>query len=706
MEFGATGPGAGRFIVAAHRWGIAASGVKVATGPHTGKEDEQVIKGILSGVFFGTLIGSAGLLVASLAANQPAGNTPPARPQVEAPAAATADPQTDQPVEPALATDETATTPVPQVETATTEPSVPLADTVPLALPETAAVEGALQAPEVVALPDIAADAEAPVLPNPQTRAPQVPVAEEDVVIATETATPVAVEETPAPDTSAAAPEDETPEPAAEEPPAEVAVVVTDAPQAEPATPTAPVPVAETPAPAMPETAAPVIEAPPAATGSEAPVVEPETAEAPPVAAAPEPEVAAIDPVSEPAAATAPAVADAATLAPQTPVAEVEPATPPVVLAPDLPETPEAETLLAEAPEADAPVAPVAEAPVAPTSVTPDAPEPDVVVGQEPAPESLPALIDTSPDQQLAEAPAAPEPAPAAIPEPAPAPAPEPEDEAPGVVSIIEPGSSALPQLDTGVRVNRSLGNSSAPAPDPAPAPEPIALDPDAPAIERYATPFEPADTDLPLMSVILIDDGSLPSPEVALSDLPFPVTVALDPIAPDAAARMAAYRARGIEVALRPILPQGARATDVEVNLQAAFETLPETVLLLDPGDAGVQESREVTAQTLAALSEDTRGFVTVPRGFNSGLREAQSAGLPAAEIFRDLDGDGQDARVIRRFMDQAAFRARQDGSVVLLGRVRAETLTALILWGTANRAGQVEMAPASALLMAGQGS
>ena len=138
-----------------------------------------MIKGLLSGVFFGVLIGGVGLIVASLAANQPAGNTPPARPQVEAPAVAATEPETDQPGEPDLATDETATAAAPQVETAASEPTVPLADTVPLALPETAAVEGALEAPEVVALPDIDADAEAPVLPNPQSRAPQVPLAED-----------------------------------------------------------------------------------------------------------------------------------------------------------------------------------------------------------------------------------------------------------------------------------------------------------------------------------------------------------------------------------------------------------------------------------------------------------------------------------------------------------------------------------------------
>ena len=86
----------------------------------------------------------------------------------------------------------------------------------------------------------------------------------------------------------------------------------------------------------------------------------------------------------------------------------------------------------------------------------------------------------------------------------------------------------------------------------------------------------------------------------------------------------------------------------------------------------------------------------------FNQALREAERAQVPAAVIYRDLDSEDQDAQVIRRFLDQAAFQARKESGVVLLGRLRPNTISALILWGTANRAGQVSVAPASAVLMA----
>ena len=84
---------------------------------------------------------------------------------------------------------------------------------------------------------------------------------------------------------------------------------------------------------------------------------------------------------------------------------------------------------------------------------------------------------------------------------------------------------------------------------------------------------------------------------------------------------------------------------------------------------------------------------------------RAAEQAGVPSGVVYRDLDADDQDARIVRRFVDQAAFRARQasDGEgVVLVGRVRPDTISALILWGTANNDDQVAFVPVSTVLTA----
>ena len=67
---------------------------------------------------------------------------------------------------------------------------------------------------------------------------------------------------------------------------------------------------------------------------------------------------------------------------------------------------------------------------------------------------------------------------------------------------------------------------------------------------------------------------------------------------------------------------------------------------------------------------------------------------------MFRDFDSKGQSSQVIRRFLDQAAFKAGQEGAVVMLGRLRPDTVSALLLWGLQNRAGEVALAPISAVL------
>nr|WP_320179439.1 divergent polysaccharide deacetylase family protein [Roseovarius pacificus] len=73
----------------------------------------------------------------------------------------------------------------------------------------------------------------------------------------------------------------------------------------------------------------------------------------------------------------------------------------------------------------------------------------------------------------------------------------------------------------------------------------------------------------------------------------------------------------------------------------------------------------------------------------------------MPSTTVFRDFDAKGQDATVIRRFLDQAAFKAGQDeNGVVMVGRLRPDTISALLLWGLQDRASSVALAPVSAVL------
>lgn len=88
--------------------------------------------------------------------------------------------------------------------------------------------------------------------------------------------------------------------------------------------------------------------------------------------------------------------------------------------------------------------------------------------------------------------------------------------------------------------------------------------------------------------------------------------------------------------------------------------------------------------------------------KGLNTAQKLALREGVPTGLIFRDFDSAGQKPEVIRRFLDQAASRAGQYGEVIMLGRVRSETILALVLWSLQDRTEQVELAPISAVLLA----
>jgi len=72
----------------------------------------------------------------------------------------------------------------------------------------------------------------------------------------------------------------------------------------------------------------------------------------------------------------------------------------------------------------------------------------------------------------------------------------------------------------------------------------------------------------------------------------------------------------------------------------------------------------------------------------------------VPTGLIFRNLDGDGESQEEIERTLDRAAFRARQDEAVILVGTTSSTMLTALTDWALGSRAETVAIAPVSAAL------
>lgn len=225
-----------------------------------------------------------------------------------------------------------------------------------------------------------------------------------------------------------------------------------------------------------------------------------------------------------------------------------------------------------------------------------------------------------------------------------------------------------------------------------------VAIQSDAPPLTRYAAPFNNPEGK-PIMAIVLIDDAQSFGSE-ALATFPYPLTFAVNPNAPDAAEKMAAHRAAGFEVLALIDLPAQGTAQDAEVALAASFDNLSEAVGLLEGTQTGIQGNRGLSDQVSAFVGSTGRGMITQSNGLNTVQKLAVRNGVPAAVVFRDFDGAGQTPTVMRRFLDQAAFRAGQEGGVIMMGRVRPGTISALLLWGLQDRASRVMLAPVSAVL------
>ncbi|KUF12371.1 divergent polysaccharide deacteylase family protein [Pseudoponticoccus marisrubri] len=337
----------------------------------------------------------------------------------------------------------------------------------------------------------------------------------------------------------------------------------------------------------------------------------------------------------------------------------------------------------------DAPVSPARQG-TAPGAPSPDA-EPDI--STDPAQPPIP-QVPQGESALVTERPA-PSDGPALELRPGTESAPEPvQAQSPSAPGIGRPATSLIDR-DPAVREGRlpTVGETSETAPAEA-APRAG----DSP-LTRFAAEST-ADAEVPRLSVVLIDDGSGPLGPDALAAFPFPVSFAIDPSHPTAAETAAAYRERGFEVLALADMPEGAQAADVEVALAGALDAVPEAVAVLEAPGGGLQASRAVSSQATAYLAASGHGMVMMPKGLNTAQQLAAKEGVPSTTLFRDFDGEGQDPATIRRTLDQAAFRARQEGAVVMLGRLRADTVSALVLWGLQDRGTSIAMVPVSQVL------
>ncbi|MDP5360912.1 MAG: hypothetical protein NWP79_02020, partial [Paracoccaceae bacterium] len=204
-------------------------------------------------------------------------------------------------------------------------------------------------------------------------------------------------------------------------------------------------------------------------------------------------------------------------------------------------------------------------------AATPEETQAPLIVITEAAPEPSP--IETPTDSEslaVADVPAQTQAAPAAPPvaeTPAPAPliaevaqmpevfTPEP---APVVTETVQDaGAEPATQPGPAVRINRPGAVPAAPLDDAAEAVDADTVPADAPALLRFAAPFENPEN-LPLISVILLDEGAMSDMAQAIAALPFSPTIVVDALAENAGSRAAIYRAAAAEVAVQLSLPAG----------------------------------------------------------------------------------------------------------------------------------------------------
>jgi polysaccharide deacetylase 2 family uncharacterized protein YibQ len=224
----------------------------------------------------------------------------------------------------------------------------------------------------------------------------------------------------------------------------------------------------------------------------------------------------------------------------------------------------------------------------------------------------------------------------------------------------------------------------------------------DLPPLQRFARSFENPGAK-PLFAVLLLDSGDPDLRRAELAALPLPLSFVVDPMQPGAAEAAEIYRAAGQEVVmLATAIPRGATAADLEQSFAAVAPILPEAVALIDTTDATFQDNRGLSAEVVTHLDAKGLGLVTFDRGLNAADQVARREGVPAATVFRSLDDEGEDSPLIRRYLDRAAFKAAQEGRVVVIGTAREATITALMEWAVEGRSASVALAPISAVMQA----
>lgn len=267
-------------------------------------------------------------------------------------------------------------------------------------------------------------------------------------------------------------------------------------------------------------------------------------------------------------------------------------------------------------------------------------------------------------------------------------------------VASDEPINNRLPTLADELNAETASKQEAAVE---AEAPAVTQLDPNEVGALRAFAADAPTPTDLPKISVILIDAGDLGIATTEIIAQPFPATLAIRTGMSNGQAKLRTYRTAGIEVlTMTDDLPRLADPSDVQVALAAYFDRYRESIGVLDPLDRRIQSNRALLGPVLDGVKTGGFGFVSYEQGLNSAQQEAERRDVPAASIFRILDAELEDSAKIKRYLDRAAFTATQQGHAVVLGHSYRETVDAISSWAKDNEF-NFSFVPVSSILLEG---
>lgn len=211
-------------------------------------------------------------------------------------------------------------------------------------------------------------------------------------------------------------------------------------------------------------------------------------------------------------------------------------------------------------------------------------------------------------------------------------------------------------------------------------------------AFETYALTFGDF-TGKPLLSIILLAETIEQADSV--SALTIPVTLAVSPLNPDAAAIIGQYRAKGGEVVL--MLPsngalslQNVTAENVPAVVTMALENTTGVIGIIDSNSG--EDATQVNA-VLTELGKTGHALITT-------TSVTVESGVSATSIIGTLDNLEGKIAVLRE-MDNAVVQIGSGTSGTVFGNASDDTISAISFWLKSQKAQTVTVAPVSASIL-----